>query len=121
MANGVRRASTGGAPVNNGWTRTVRRRARHGVSRGLTAGGAPSRCGADDPATNFTTANDEGERTERRERAWGRERRARLGFYRDARGGGETTMASRRHQWCSWRRGSNEGGRGTDALKLPIT
>jgi hypothetical protein len=30
-------------------------------------------------------------------------------------------MASRRHQWCSWRRGSNEGGRGTDALKLLIT
>jgi hypothetical protein len=44
------------------------------VGRGLNAGGAPSRCCADGPATNFTTANGEGERTERRERAWGRER-----------------------------------------------
>jgi hypothetical protein len=47
-----RRASTGGAPVNSRWMRTVRRRAGHRVGRGLTAGGAPSRwsgrggCGA---------------------------------------------------------------------------
>jgi hypothetical protein len=38
MANGVRRISTGGAPVNSGWTRTVRRRVGHGVGRGSTAG-----------------------------------------------------------------------------------
>jgi hypothetical protein len=32
------------------------------------------RCCADSPATNFTTTNSEGERIERRKRAWGREK-----------------------------------------------
>jgi hypothetical protein len=88
MANDVRRASTGGAPVNSGWTRKVRRRVGHGVGRGLTAGGAPSRCCTDGPATKFTTAKGEGERTERRERAWGREREE-LGWGFIERGRGE--------------------------------
>jgi hypothetical protein len=38
MVNGVRRASTGGAPVNSGWTWTVRRRAGHDASTGSTTG-----------------------------------------------------------------------------------
>jgi hypothetical protein len=40
----------------------------------LTSDGAPMRCCADSPTTNFTTTNSEGERTERRKRAWGREK-----------------------------------------------
>ena len=54
-------------------------------------------------------ANGEGERTERRERAWGREREARLGFYReregrvrDAWGGGRPWLKAAIdgvHQW----------------------
>jgi hypothetical protein len=40
----------------------------------LMSGGAPMRCCVDSPVTNFTTTNGEGERTERRKRAWGREK-----------------------------------------------
>jgi hypothetical protein len=79
----------GRAPVNSGWTRTVRRRAGHGVGRGLTAGGAPSRCCADGPATNFTTARERESREGSERGSSGREReRARRPIYRE-RGGGE--------------------------------
>ena len=64
----------------NGLERVSRRR----VGRG--SGTSPARCCADGPATNFTAVNGEGERTERRERAWGRKRGARLGFYREREG-----------------------------------
>jgi hypothetical protein len=44
------------------------------------------RCCVDNPTTNFTTMNGEGERTERRKRAWGREKEEGLAGFIEGRG-----------------------------------